>query len=119
METHTQFSLRYDITLSILCALNLVCIRRPLTSKARVLSEVSPFEFWVDRGALGQGFLRVLRFVPVIVIPTVLRTILQGYQCPVITVISYPYIWYKSYQWFRVCCGYPKVPQVLRPANLS
>jgi len=54
METHTQFSLRYDV--SLYCTMNLVCIRRPLTWKTRVLSEVSPFEVLGGRRGTGTGF---------------------------------------------------------------
>jgi hypothetical protein len=57
METHTQFSLRYDVSLFILRTLNLVCFRPPLTSKARVLSEISPFEVLGGQRDTGTGLL--------------------------------------------------------------
>jgi hypothetical protein len=43
--------------------------RRPLTAAARVLAQVNPVGFVVDKVALGQVFLRVLRFSPVNIIP--------------------------------------------------
>lgn len=43
----------------------------------------------MDRGALGQCLLREFQFVLVSFIPTVLRTNLQVYQYPVITIIIY------------------------------
>jgi hypothetical protein len=38
---------------------------RPLTVEARFRARVNPCEFVVDKVALGQVFLRVLRFPPV------------------------------------------------------
>jgi hypothetical protein len=43
--------------------------RRPLTAAARVRTQVNPVRFVVDKVALGQVFLRVLRFRPVNIIP--------------------------------------------------
>jgi hypothetical protein len=43
--------------------------RRPLTAAAWVRSQVNPVGFVVDEVALGQDFLRVLRFSPVSIIP--------------------------------------------------
>jgi hypothetical protein len=43
--------------------------RRPLTSAARFRARVNPVGFVVDKVALGQAFLRVLRFSPVNIIP--------------------------------------------------
>jgi hypothetical protein len=42
--------------------------RRPLTAAARVRAHVSPVGFVVDKVAVGQVFLRVLRFFPVSII---------------------------------------------------
>jgi hypothetical protein len=47
--------------------------RRPLTAEARVRSRVVHVGFMVDKVALGQVFLRVLRFSPVNFIPLVLH----------------------------------------------
>jgi hypothetical protein len=47
--------------------------RRPPIAEARVRSRVSPCGFVVDKEALGQVFLRVLRFSPVNFIPPVLH----------------------------------------------
>jgi branched-subunit amino acid transport protein len=44
-----------------------VVSRRPLTSEAWVRDRINPFA--VDKVALGQVFLRVLRFSPVSIIP--------------------------------------------------
>jgi hypothetical protein len=43
--------------------------RRPLTAAAGVRAQVNPVGFVVDKVALGQVFLRVLRFSPVTIIP--------------------------------------------------
>jgi hypothetical protein len=43
--------------------------RRPLTATAWVRAQVNPVGFVVDKAALGQVFLRVLRFCPVNIIP--------------------------------------------------
>jgi hypothetical protein len=43
--------------------------RRPLTAAVRVRAWVNPMEFAVDKVALGQVFLRVLRFSSVSIIP--------------------------------------------------
>jgi hypothetical protein len=45
-----------------------VVSRRPVTAKARVCSRASPRRFVVGEVALGQVFLRVLRFSPVDII---------------------------------------------------
>jgi hypothetical protein len=42
---------------------------RPLTAAAWVRAQVNPVEFVVDKVALGQVFLRALRFSPVNIIP--------------------------------------------------
>jgi hypothetical protein len=44
--------------------------RRPLTAAARVRAQVNPVGFVVDKVALAQVFLRVLRFSLVNIIPT-------------------------------------------------
>jgi hypothetical protein len=44
-------------------------IRRPLTTVAWVRSQVNPVGFVVGKVALGQVFLRVLRFSSVYIIP--------------------------------------------------
>jgi hypothetical protein len=43
--------------------------RRPLTATAWVRAQVNPVGFVVDKVALEQVFLRVLRFSPVNIIP--------------------------------------------------
>jgi hypothetical protein len=43
--------------------------RWPLTAAAWVRAQVNPVEFVVDKVALGQVFLHVLRFSPVNIIP--------------------------------------------------
>jgi hypothetical protein len=43
--------------------------RRPLTAAAWFRAKVNPVGFVVDKVALGQVFLRVLRFSPVSIIP--------------------------------------------------
>jgi hypothetical protein len=43
--------------------------RRPLTVAARVRAQINPVGFVVDNVALGQVFLRPLRFSPVSIIP--------------------------------------------------
>jgi hypothetical protein len=43
--------------------------RRPVTAAAWVRAQVNPVGFVVDKVALGQVFLRVLRFSPVNIIP--------------------------------------------------
>jgi hypothetical protein len=43
--------------------------RRPLTAESRVRARVNTCGFVVDKVALGQVFLRVLRFSPVSIIP--------------------------------------------------
>jgi hypothetical protein len=43
--------------------------RRPLTAAARFRAQVNSVGFVVDKVALGQVFLRVLRFRPVNIIP--------------------------------------------------
>jgi hypothetical protein len=43
--------------------------RRPLFTAVRVCTQVNPVGFVVDKVALGQAFLRVLRFSPVSIIP--------------------------------------------------
>jgi hypothetical protein len=43
--------------------------RRPLTAAARVRAQVNPVGFVMDKVALGQVFLRVLRFSPANIIP--------------------------------------------------
>jgi hypothetical protein len=43
--------------------------RRPLTAAARVRTQVNPVGFVVDKVALVQVLLRVLRFSPVNIIP--------------------------------------------------
>jgi hypothetical protein len=43
--------------------------RQPLTAAARVRAQVKPVGFVVDKVALGQVFLQVLRFSPVNIIP--------------------------------------------------
>jgi hypothetical protein len=43
--------------------------RRPLTAAAWVRARVNPVGFVVDKAALGQVCLRVLRFSPVNIIP--------------------------------------------------
>jgi hypothetical protein len=45
-------------------------IRRPLIAAAWVHTQVNPVGFVVEKVALGQVFLRVLRFFPVNIIPT-------------------------------------------------
>jgi len=40
---------------------------RPLTAEGRIRSQVSPWDFVVNKVALGEVFLRVLLFSPVIV----------------------------------------------------
>jgi hypothetical protein len=46
-----------------------VVSRRPLTAAAWVRAQVNPVGFVVDKVALGQVFLRVLRFFSVSIIP--------------------------------------------------
>jgi hypothetical protein len=46
-----------------------VVSHRPLTAATWVHTEVNPVGFVVDKVALGQVFLRVLRFSPVNIIP--------------------------------------------------
>jgi hypothetical protein len=41
----------------------------PLTAAARIRAQVNPVGFVVDKVAVGQVFLRVLRFSPVNIIP--------------------------------------------------
>jgi hypothetical protein len=43
--------------------------RRPLTVAARVHAQVNPVGFVVDKVALGQVFIRVLRFSSVNIVP--------------------------------------------------
>jgi hypothetical protein len=43
--------------------------RRPLTAAAWVRAQVNPVGFVVDKVAVGQVFIRVLRFYPVNIIP--------------------------------------------------
>jgi hypothetical protein len=50
--------------------------RRSLTAEGQVRARVSPFGICVDRVALGQCFLRVVRFSPVTVISLWLSTLL-------------------------------------------
>jgi hypothetical protein len=51
------------------CALAQVVSRQPVATEARVRPRVSPVRFVVDRVALGQVFVRVLRVFLVNVIP--------------------------------------------------
>jgi hypothetical protein len=51
------------------CAMAQAVGRRPLTTAAWVRAHVNPVGFVVDKVALGQVFLRVLRFSPVNIIP--------------------------------------------------
>jgi hypothetical protein len=50
------------------CAMARAVSRRPLTAAAWVRARVNPVGFVVDKVALGQVFLRVLRFSPVNII---------------------------------------------------
>lgn len=108
-ETHTQFSLRYDVSLSILCTLSLVFSRRPLTSKARVVSEVSPCEVFDGQRGTGTGFspstsiffLSVL-FQQCYALFFNATSVLWLLQLAILTFVT------KVTKWFRVCCGYAK-----------
>jgi hypothetical protein len=51
-------------------AIALAVSRRPLTVAARVHAQVNPVGFVVGKAALGQVYLRVLRFSPVNIIPS-------------------------------------------------
>jgi hypothetical protein len=58
--------------------------RRPLTAESRVRSRVIHVGFVVDKGALEQGFLQVLRVFPVNIIPpsfSILIYRLRDEQC--------------------------------------
>jgi hypothetical protein len=47
---------------------------QPLTADAQVRSQATSYVIVVDKVALGQVFLRVLRFTPVSIIPPILHT---------------------------------------------
>jgi len=47
---------------------------RPITAEGRIRSQVRPCEFVVDRVALGEVFLRVPRFPPLIITLPVFHT---------------------------------------------
>jgi hypothetical protein len=58
-----------------------VVSRRPLTAEARVRARVNPWGFAVDKVALGQVSLRVLRFSPVNIIPPSLSKLISSGEC--------------------------------------
>jgi hypothetical protein len=59
-----------------------VVSRRPLTAEARVRALGSiHVGFVVDKVALGQVFLRVLRFSPVDIIPPSLSRLISSGEC--------------------------------------
>jgi hypothetical protein len=52
--------------------------RRPLTAESRVAPGLIRVGFVVEKVALGQVFLRVLRFSPVSIIPPSFPTLISG-----------------------------------------